>query len=246
MHESDFYSENCFGTLTYDRAHLPVHGSLLRGDFQKFVKRLRKSLEPKKVRYFHAGEYGDRNGRPHYHFLLFGHEFRDRVQIREEPFPLYRSAELEALWGLGLSSVGDLSFASAAYVARYVMKKVDQVGRKPRFNVDAESGEMVEIEREYATMSRGGAGGHGLGFSWYEKFGREAHEHDSIVHDGQVLPVPRYYDNLLAERDEYRSAEVKAWRLHRFQERVGKTTVRSRPAREAMAKAKLELREREL
>lgn len=245
MHEADLHEENCFGTLTYDREHLPRYGSLQRRDFQKFMKRVRRSVEPKKVRFFHAGEYGDRNGRPHYHFLLFGHAFSDRVAIRDGAIPLYRSESLEALWPAGVSSVGELCFESAAYVARYVMKKVDQVGRKKKYNVDSETGEMVEIQPEYATMSRGGPG-RGLGFGWFEKYGDEVQRHDSIVVDGKEVGVPRYYDNLLAARDEVSAAEVKAWRLHAFLSSRQDVSGRERRARDAIARSRLALRERSL
>jgi len=42
-------------------------------------------------------------------------------------FNLYTSAELSRLWPYGHASVGDLSFESAAYVARYCVKKSEGV-----------------------------------------------------------------------------------------------------------------------
>ena len=72
VHEASLYDENCFITLTYDDEFLPVGGSLDKGAFPRFMKRLRKKFEPRRIRFYHAGEYGDRFGRPHYHALLFG------------------------------------------------------------------------------------------------------------------------------------------------------------------------------
>lgn len=50
--EASLYPVNVFVTLTYDEAHLPADGSLELGDFQRFMKRLRKVRE--KVRFFTA------------------------------------------------------------------------------------------------------------------------------------------------------------------------------------------------
>lgn len=62
----------CFVTLTYNDENLPVSGSLVKQDLQKFLKRLRKAVYPKKIKYYSCGEYGDKNNRPHYHLILFG------------------------------------------------------------------------------------------------------------------------------------------------------------------------------
>lgn len=242
LHESQLHESCCYGTLTYQK--VPSYGTLVKRDLQLFWKRLRKSIEPKKVKYYAAGEYGEENGRPHYHFLLFGHAVSRGVVLREEPYPLFRSPELEELWPAGMSSVGDVSFESAAYVARYVMKKVDQVGRKKKWNVDEESGEMVEIEPEFATMSRGGRTGRGLGHGWYERFGDEVHRNDSCVHDGKELPVPRYYDELLRERDVRALMVCKARRERKYGDK--KLDLRELMAREVIAVQRLREAERAL
>ena len=79
MHEATQWPENCFVTLTYGRDCVPANGSLEHRDFQLFLKRVRKSLAVP-VRYFMCGEYGPKNGRPHYHACLFNVSFRsDRV-----------------------------------------------------------------------------------------------------------------------------------------------------------------------
>lgn len=243
-HEASGYSSNCFGTLTYSDRWLPKYGTLVRRDFQLFVKRLRRSIEPKRVRYYHAGEYGEDNGRPHYHFLLFGHSFRSTVVLRDGEFPVHRSAELEELWKFGYSSFSpEVNFATASYVAGYVMKKVDQVGRKKKYNVDAETGEMVEIEREYSTMSRGGRLGRGIGRKWYERYGAEVHMHDSVVHDGQTLPVPRRYDEWLRETDEVAYQAVKVARMEKMAPKLLEE-FEQREAREAIAVSRQSQRRR--
>lgn len=179
------HASNCFVTLTYDDAHLPELGSLDRTAVPLFMKRLRKAIAPERVRYFQCGEYGDIGGRPHYHLLLFGYDFPDRLQSRESA---WRSEQLEKLWPAGRSEIGELTFESAAYVARYVMKKVRghdsdwyYQGREP----------------EFASMSRNP----GIGASWYEKYAGEVYPFDEVIARGKPSKPPRYYDKLLEASD---------------------------------------------
>ena len=77
MLESYEYSDNTMVTLTYDDEHLPRlddgRGTLVPKDFQDWLKRFRKAVEPRRVRYFGVGEYGDQLWRPHYHVILFNY-----------------------------------------------------------------------------------------------------------------------------------------------------------------------------
>ena len=78
VHEASMHEDNCFITLTFDDDHLG-DGSLKVSDFQNFMKRLRQAIAPKKVRFFHCGEYGAKLSRPHHHACLFGFDFPDKV-----------------------------------------------------------------------------------------------------------------------------------------------------------------------
>ena len=82
MHEASLYKRNCFITLTYSNEYLPPNMSLVKSDFQKFMKRLRKRCGSS-VRYYYCGEYGENFGRPHYHAILFGFDFKDKVYWRQ-------------------------------------------------------------------------------------------------------------------------------------------------------------------
>lgn len=195
MHEASLYEDNSFVTLTYDDGHLPSDGSLDKRDFQLFMKSLRKAIEPKKVRYFCAGEYGSIRGRPHFHALLFGLAFDDKFVVGSRgKHPVYRSPMLEAIWDKGFSEVGSLTMESAGYVARYVMKQ----GKAPKkIAVDLETGEdLGPVEREFAMMSRNP----GIGAGWIDKWRCDVYPRDGIVARGSVVRVPRYYD-LRVERD---------------------------------------------
>lgn len=189
MHEASLHEANCFVTLTYDAEHLPVAGTLDREAFPLFIKRLRKRIFPRKVRYFHAGEYGGRFGRPHYHACLFGFAFPDSVVVGSRGgFPVARSELLQEVWPLGFSEIGSLTMASAAYVARYVLKK--SAVSAPL--VDADTG--VVLEKEYATMSRRP----GIGAGWIDRWKDEVYPRDLMVLEGREIQPPRYYDGKLS------------------------------------------------
>lgn len=123
MLEASKYDENCFITLTYSDEF--VKQKLDKKDLQKFFKRFRKAVAPRKIRYFACGEYGESTHRPHYHAIIFGYDFHDKELLKKGSGGnlLYTSAFLNELWPFGITSIGSVDVASAAYVARYSMKK---------------------------------------------------------------------------------------------------------------------------
>ncbi len=196
VHEAQLHSKNCFVTLTYDSDHLPKDGSLCLADWQKFAKRLRHKAGP--FRFFHCGEYGEVNFRPHYHACIFGLDFvADRGLWKDSgKFPLFRSPLLDETWGLGFATVGALSFKSAAYVARYVMKKVNgSLAAEKYGRVDEETGEVSFVRPEYVTMSRRP----GIGAGWFKQFKSDVYPADEVVHEGKRYRPPRFYDSQLDE-----------------------------------------------
>lgn len=202
-HEAQMHEDSAFITLTYADASLPKDGSLNLRHFQLFMKKFRKFISeyvwvPKlrrfkkmhklmrfmapKVKMFHCGEYGEINERPHYHACIFGFGFPDKVfHQRKNGFNLYRSEMLRKIWGHGHCLVGDVTFESAAYIARYVTKKVTG---------EHAEGWYAGRDPEYSTMSRRG----GIGKSWYEKFSGDVFPADEVVVRGKVMKPPRYYD----------------------------------------------------
>lgn len=169
MHEASLQDNNAFITLTYDDTHLPygVEPTLDKRDVQLFVKRARKDFT---FRYFAVGEYGERTARPHYHLITFGWlpAFTAQVTART-----WSSSELETHWKAGNSTVGQVTPASAAYVAGYVQKKLDApeyVGRAPVFSLKSQ----------------------GLGKGWLEKYSRDLNR-GYITFEGQKVRIPRYY-----------------------------------------------------
>lgn len=115
--ESFCHSASSFVTLTYDEDHLPDDGQLSKRDVQLYLKRLRKSLEPRKIRYYLAGEYGPQTKRPHYHAVLFG------------VHPVLDADAVNKAWQKGFCVIGqDCSDAAIQYVAGYVTKKITKKG----------------------------------------------------------------------------------------------------------------------
>lgn len=198
MHEAQMHQANSFVTLTYDDEHLPAHGGLHIRDWQLFAKRFRKKFGP--FRFYHCGEYGDSGGRPHYHVCLFGHDFSgDRKFYKiHKGNRLYVSAELESVWGKGFAPIGDLTFGSATYVARYTLKKL-------RGKLDKFYGLHLP---PYSTMSRNP----GIGASWLEKFGDQVYPRDEVISGGRPQRPPKYYDLRWHDGLENEYAALKARR----------------------------------
>jgi len=220
VHEASLHADNCFLTLTYRDDDKAV--SLNYSDFQNFVKRLRARWPNERISFFCCGEYGETNPRTgeidggkyraHFHAILFNFNFPDRVPCRMlGRADLYKSKLLDELWRHGDCKIGDVSFESAAYVARYAMKKVTGDLAKSVYTVLTEDGEFIERTPEMLVMSKRPA----IGKRWFEKFGAAAYDRDAVVARGVEMQPPRYYDKLLPkvvrgmiqERREARSNE---------------------------------------
>ena len=240
MHEAQMHDENSFITLTYRPKDLPDDGSIHIEHYQDFMKRFRARISPRRVRFFHCGEYGEvcrsckssrRDcrceqfwkglGRPHYHAIIFGFGFPDKLIYKTmDGNRYYTSNFLDDVWGNGYCIVGDVTFNSCAYVARYVTKKMN--GEKALdhyWEMDDRTGEMRAITPEYATMSRGSGGTDaifkgGLGSGWWDKWGAEVEHNDSVVFEGREMKPPRFYENL------YDPIEIEAVKGLRYVEAI--------------------------
>lgn len=139
--EMEDHESTLFLTLTYDDDHLPRRfysrldtgetdlesNPLRKKDIQDFHKRLRKSLDYP-IRFFLAGEYGDKTHRPHYHGIYFGLKPPDdleRLKDSKSGFPLYSSKKFDNIWENGFITIQDCTWETCAYTARYIMKKLN-------------------------------------------------------------------------------------------------------------------------
>jgi len=231
--EASLYPNNCFITLTFNNEYISDNQSLVKSDFQKFMKRLRKHTDTHiydkktnsyikrdiplskqgitpKIRYFHCGEYGSKLDRPHHHACIFNFDFEDKkFWSRRRGVTLYRSELLESLWSdpdtkesYGFSTIGEVTFESSAYVARYITKKITgeqkenhYQGRKP----------------EYITMSRRP----GIAKDWFDKYKHtDVYDQDQIIIRNNIkCKPPKYFDKKFDEIEPIRYTSIKEKRI---------------------------------
>lgn len=247
MHEQQCHEWSSFVTLTYNEESVPYPPSLDVRPFQLFMKRLRKRMRVP-IRYYMCGEYGESFGRPHYHACLFGVFFEDREVWKDLPsgFKLYRSKVLEELWPLGNSSVGDVTYESARYVANYCTKKVNGPRAHEHYQwIDPYTGEVFERDPEFACMSLKP----GIGQKWFERYSKEVFVHDAVIVDGMKIKPPRYYDTLIQRmvgENYYKYDEIQFQRYKdslKFEDDYSYDRLR---AREVVTRARLAFNKRTL
>lgn len=204
-HEASCWDNNVFLTLTYDddKKGLEWHGSLNKEHPNLFMRYLRRELSGvqdapgearKPIRFFGCGEYGTQRKRAHYHLLLFNVRLPDHERYGERT---YTSKLVSKLWKYGNHLCGDVTPASAAYVAGYSLKKVQAIDRESSYGVvDFETGEFTIREREFSMCSRKP----GIGQYWYDRYKSEL-RNGYCVSDGQTVSVPRFYDKKLRVDD---------------------------------------------
>lgn len=212
-HEASMHKENCFLTLTFDDMHIPCNFdgdyTLDKKLFQRWIKSFRQNIarnfDGRKIRFYQCGEYGSNFGRPHHHMIVFGFDFPDKYEwYHHGAVKVYRSPTLEKWWPYGLSSVGDVNFDSACYVARYCIKKF--TGEHADFIYDG-------IQPEYSTMSNRP----GIGASWIEKYGGDVYNYDVLVSKkGFKMRPPAYYDKLYDIKYPSKMEKIKENRIKKI------------------------------
>lgn len=176
--EAASHQHMCWATLTYDDDHLPP--TLQKRDLSGYLKRLRAWLPDTQVRFFGSGEYGEKNGRPHYHVILYG--------LQREEEAIRRSWCDRQGRPIGHVRVDPLTPAAINYVAGYTAKKLGKPVRTSTVEmVDTSTGEVRDVQWQdaFVLMSRRpgiGADARQFWQSWKE----------SAIHNGSPVPVPRY------------------------------------------------------
>lgn len=188
--ESQLYQNSYFLTLTYDDEHLPKNGSLVPEDLQKFLKRLRRYIDyhgsDEKIRFFACGEYGENFSRPHYHAIIYNLDISDlkRFSTSFNGDTYYTSEIINQIWRKGYVIIGQVTFESCAYVARYVTKKM--TGSQADEYYQGRQSEFVRMSRRP-----------GIGSAWLDLFSSDVYPHDYIViRDGIKVKPPKYFDKL--------------------------------------------------
>lgn len=161
-----------FTTLTYDKEHVPP--TLSKRALQLFIKRVRRDRPPKSVKHLSCGEYGEENGRPHYHSILYG---VDAVKDK---------GLVESSWPNGNVQVVKCTPWRIAYTAGYTTKKVaDRFGSEKHERIDYDTGESYEWQPSFRLMSlKPGIGSSARQYinSW----------RNFAILNGIKMPVPRY------------------------------------------------------
>jgi len=188
------HDNNIFLTLTYDDAHLESP-KLSYSHFQNFMKKLRK-LQNAPMGVFVTGEYGEENKRPHWHAIIFNYSPLDGVPDGQSEIgdQYYNSDTLTKLWGKGKCNYGEVTFKSAAYVARYAAKKLTH---------------GPDQNHDYSPISKKSSK-HAIGKAWLEKNYRDVFTEGKVIllqnnEAVNVGTIPRYYEKWFKENkpEEY-------------------------------------------
>ena len=205
--------QSFFLTLTYNDENLPPDGSCNYEHVKKFIKRLRKAGH--EFTYVAVQEYGALLSRPHYHLMIFGWEPDDITMIgKSNGEDLFTSDYLQKKWNKGFISIGECTVETAAYLARYCLKKINGKNKDEHYvRDDPLTGIVHRLEPEKICASNG------LGKAWIQKYWRDVYPDSRILAwKGEVLKaysVPRYYDNEYEKIDPEALEEVKLARKKR-------------------------------
>lgn len=218
--ESETSVNNLFVTLTYEESKMPVSrsytrriksypyfetvqresfGILQKRDIQLWIKRLRKALEPHRIRYFACGEYGPRTLRPHYHIILFGLPDLGRSSIK---------SIISTTWNRGFITISSMTHGRAAYVAKYCSASMEL----PEHLYDKRYRPFVLCSRRPA-----------LGSSYLSDSVVNFHRETLTTHcrlNGFSYAMPKYYKDRIF--DDQMKADIKdkvdEWRLSEYED----------------------------
>lgn len=155
---------NVYLTLTYADEYLDTN-NLSKRDVQLFLKRLRKNLKGRKIKYFAVGEYGDKTFRPHYHLIMFNVSFNDIDNINKS-------------WNKGIVTIDPVQAGSIAYVCGYVNKKIADTEIDYNF---------LGYTPPFRLMSKS------LGLDFILKFQDDFIKKGYYEWSGRKFPIPRYF-----------------------------------------------------
>lgn len=203
-----------FVTLTYDDEHLHLNdfgmSTLVPADYSKFMKDLRRYCQyhygVDGIRFFCAGEYGSETKRAHFHLIIFNlpQQIHDNLKFYRANFngdSLYNSEELSKIWSNGYVVVAPFCFKTAAYVARYVTKKMK--------GTEAKVYKQLHLEPEFAQMSRRP----GIGREFYELNKDKIYLNDEVFLPGiHGMKPSKYFDKLYDFDDPISSSLLKVHR----------------------------------
>lgn len=244
-HEADYHEDSVFVTLTYDEERLPESGDLDKSGAQRWLKRLRRRLEPRRIKYYLVGEYGEKNGRPHYHAIVFGMSTCGNCWTCRGPgnwadTPKGDCEVLRDSWDLGFVRSGTVTPASVGYVAGYIEKALYTPELKSRI-------------RPFSLMSQG------LGRDFVRENRLQLIAMVGCTVNGKEVGLPKYYRKKLPEltaedllvagaerRQKARDHYFSKYGEHLSNVKVNKAVRDHRAQAERNLRAELKLRERDV
>ena len=170
LDEASYYKTNTFLTLTYNDENLPKDGSLSKEEVQKYLKRLRERLDGREIKFYAAGEYGEENGRPHYHLILMN------VGMKKD------FNEMDKAWNKGFVYVRPVVPETVRYVTAYVQKKLSGPKAKEAY------GDKLP---PFNLMSKG------IGKRWANENAEYLNRYKCITVKGKPVGIPRYYTKVV-------------------------------------------------
>lgn len=194
MKECEDHVENWFVTLTYNDENLPENHSLIKDEISRFNKKLKVYLQRKNLdssfRFYGVGEYGSQGARPHYHVIYFGLPIPDLKFFKKNEFGdlIFTSEFLSSVWNKGFVTIGEVTPRSAAYVARYSIKK--------QLRTPSEKEDLLNLGfiPEFSIQSMRP----GIGFNFLSK--SVVNIENKVYNDyirGQSYSLPKYYKDRL-------------------------------------------------
>lgn len=179
IHESTYHEESVFVTLTYndEKVKNGIVLSLCKDHLLDFVKKLRKLVYPRLIKYFGCGEYGPTTYRPHYHIILFG------INYNTEDKNL-----IDKAWNKGFTTISYLTLRRAKYTAKYIQKKYDGILARKIYSLHGLA-EPFQIQSS------------GIGLRWALDNEKTLRNQLHIRLDGKKVGIPRYYRRKLNFND---------------------------------------------
>lgn len=198
-HESAYWQQAVFLTLTYDNQYLPDNYTLKKEHLQLFWKRVRKELKNDKIKYHACGEYGEKKGRPHYHAIVFSNY-------------QYLGQVLAETWHYGYTHIDAVTYNSARYVAQYIDKKLSG-----KMAIDAY--EKQNREAPFQVSSNG------FGLRYAIDYESDIKASLSTRCKGKDVGLPRYYKKKLQIKPDdlmIKARELEVKKIKKIRDRLKK------------------------
>lgn len=245
MLELQYHESAYFLTLTYNDGNLPLRwhvddktgeasrvASLVKRDWQLFMKRLRRAFPDQQLRFFMSGEYGEQNFRPHFHAIIFGLKIPDlRFYKKLDKYDYFTSSSIQKIWDFGANlshepldnpdqkvynvdtgkwCVTPLTTRGLVIIGEvnwdtcaYTARYVMDKLKGPDANFYVEQG----VEPPFSLMSRRP----GIGRQYYDDHDCYEYSYINVAtpQGGKKFQAPKYFDRLLESDDPERFAEIK-------------------------------------